>query len=315
MPTSIYRLVFKDPDLKKIAPSTMEIGTYTADMVKIVGSCIFYLVHQDTKKLQEVTLFVAENDGSVLLSYTTTLVLGLIQPRTRCGHLPPRASLITSAENHLKKTKCQVTVHSSRTDCAVSQWKKVVTKLITSKEQILYSYPNVFDGIGRFPGLPYHIQFDSSVTLKQTPWCPIPVLLKEAFKQEVDKMFQARVLKPVHEATPWINSLVLVEGKDKSGMLNLRICLDTTNLNKAIVGEPYLFKTPEDIAHLLVDACIMTICDCKKGYWHQQLDEASSFLTTFNTELGRFRYTVKPFGVMVAGDVFSMQAGLVFWSY
>ena len=42
----------------------------------------------------------------------------------------------------------------------------------------------------------------------------------------------------------------------------------------------------------------------KKAYWHQQLDEASSFLTTFNTELGRLRYTVMPFGATVAGDVF-----------
>ena len=48
----------------------------------------------------------------------------------------------------------------------------------------------------------------------------------------------------------------------------------------------------------------MTVCDCKKGYWHQQLDKASSFLTTFNTELGRFRYTVMPLGVTVARDVF-----------
>ena len=101
-------------------------------------------------------------------------------------------------------------------------------------------------------------------------------------------MLQARLLKPVHRATPWINSFVLVEGKDKSGNLKLRICLDPTNLNKAIMREPYHFKTQEDIAHLLFNACIMTVCDCKNGYWHQQLDEASSFLTTFNTELGRF---------------------------
>ena len=33
-------------------------------------------------------------------------------------------------------------------------------------------------------------------------------------------------------------------------------------------------------------------------------DEASLFLTTFNTELGRFRYTVMPFGATVAGYVF-----------
>ena len=64
---------------------------------------------------------------------------------------------------------------------------------------------------------------------------------------------------------------------------------------------------PEDIAHLLADACIMTVCNCKKGYWHQKLDEASSFLTTFNTEIGRFRYPAMPFGITVASDVFQCK--------
>ena len=73
---------------------------------------------------------------------------------------------------------------------------------------------------------------------------------------------------------------------------------------KAIVWEPSHFKTPEDKAHLLAEACVMTVFDCKKEYWYQQLDEASSFLTTFNTELGRFHYTVMPFGATAAGDVF-----------
>ena len=41
IPTSVYRLVFKDPELKKLAPSTMEIGT-TTDTVKVIGSCIFF---------------------------------------------------------------------------------------------------------------------------------------------------------------------------------------------------------------------------------------------------------------------------------
>ena len=120
-------------------------------------------------------------------------------------------------------------------------------------------------------------------------------------------MLQAGVLKPVHEATPWINSFVLVESKDRSGNLKLCICLDPTNLNKAITREPYHFRMPEDIAHLLADACIMTVCNCKKGYWHQKLDEASSFLTTFNTEIGRFKYIVMPFGATVARDVFQCK--------
>ena len=79
-------------------------------------------------------------------------------------------------------------------------------------------------------------------------------------------MSQAGVLKPVHQATAWINSFVLVDGKDKLRNLKLRICLDPTNLNKAIVCDPYHFKTPEDVAHLLAEACVVMVCDCRKGY-------------------------------------------------
>ena len=78
-------------------------------------------------------------------------------------------------------------------------------------------------------------------------------------------MLQAGVLVPVHKATPWINSFILVKAKDKFGNLKLHICLDPTNLNKTITREPYHFRTPEDIAHLLAEACIMTVCDCKKS--------------------------------------------------
>ena len=168
-------------------------------------------------------------------------------------------------------------------------------------------FPDVFEGIGKFPGKPYKIQLDPKVPPKQTPCRPVPIHLKEAFKAEINKMLKAGVLKPIQEAPPWINSFVLVEGTDQQGKPKLRICLDPTNLNKAIIREPYHFKTPEDISHLLADATVLTVLDCKKGYWHQELDEASSYLTTFNTEFGRYQYTVMPFGATIAGDVFQRK--------
>ena len=118
----------------------------------------------------------------------------------------------------------------------------VLPKLVTSKEQILQSYSDVFDGFGCFPGSPYHIQLDPSIILMQTPCQPIPVHLKEAFKQEIDKMLKAGVKKPVHQATLWINNFVLVESTDNFSNLKLRICLDPTNLNKAIVHDPTISR-------------------------------------------------------------------------
>ena len=59
-----------------------------------------------------------------------------------------------------------------------------------------------------------------------------------------------------------------------------------------IVRVPYHLKIPVDIAHLPADTCIMSV---------------PCFITTSNTEFGRFRYTVMPFGVTLAGDVFQYK--------
>ena len=175
MPASVYKLVFNDPELKKLAPSTLQIGTYTTDTLKVVGSCLFYLVYLDTKKLQEVIFLCCTNDGSVLLSCTATLALGLIQLCTRLDYLPWRDNLITSSLDHPKKTK-RMSIHSSRREVATKSAKQAFTvpdqhqhvpKLVISKEQILQSYPDVFESIGCFTGHPYHIQLDQIITPKQ----------------------------------------------------------------------------------------------------------------------------------------------------
>ena len=51
--------------MKKLAPSSLEIESYTTDTGKIVGSSMVYLVHPDRKILLDVTFFVAVNDGSM----------------------------------------------------------------------------------------------------------------------------------------------------------------------------------------------------------------------------------------------------------
>ena len=73
---------------------------------------------------------------------------------------------------------------------SVPDVKQLVPKLVKTKEQILQSYPDVFEGIQCFPGPPYHIQIDQSVSPKYTPCRPILVDLKEAFQQEIDKMLK-----------------------------------------------------------------------------------------------------------------------------
>ena len=311
MPVSLYRLIYHDRDLEKLTACRLKIGTYTTDTINIIGMTIIYLIHPDSKKLTETIFYIASNEGSVLLSCITSLTLGLIQSRPRLDYLPPRVSLITSNVDHPRKIKAQVQVQKQEIiaqtpdQCHNTQGTTTtMPKLVTTQEQILHEYPDVFRRIEKFPGPTYHIHVDPGVTPKQTPCIPMPIHLKDAFQKEISKMLQARILVPVTKATPWINSFVLVGSRDNQGQVKLRICLDPTNLNKAITREPYHYCTPEDISHMLADACILTVCDCKKGYWHQTLDEASSYLPTFCTEIGGYRFAVMPFSITVAGDVF-----------
>ena len=306
MPASMYQLVFNDAKMQKLAPGKLQVGTYTTDTVKIVGSCTFYLVHPDTKKLIEVTFYVTrkKREHVIVLQHHFTTWLdktkaetGLPPTRNKSYHQLCRSPQENKSSITYNKTKVSAQTTKQEVAAQTPAANRQVSKLITSKEMILHEYPDVFEGISKLPGSDYHIQVDPSIPSKQTPCKPIPVNLKDKFQQEIKKM---GYLLQCMKQPQWINSFVLVESKDILGNLKLHTCLDSTNLNKVITREYYHFRTPGNIAHLLADTCIMRVCDFKKGYWHQKLDQASSYLIMFNTEIGRFRYTGMPFDITVA---------------
>ena len=198
MPVSIYKLIYHDHDLRKLTPCKLKIRTYTTDTVKIIGSSIIYLIHPDSKKLMEMTFYITSNEGSVLLSCSSSLSLGLIQSRPRLDYLPPRASLITSNADNLRKMKAQVQIQKQEViaqtfeqhqDAQITITK--LLKLVTTHDQIMQEYPDVFEGIGKFPGLPYHIHMDPGVTPKEAHADLYQLIWKRHFKRK-----SARCYKP-----------------------------------------------------------------------------------------------------------------------
>ena len=114
MPTRMYKYVFKDPDCAKIAPSDLQLGTYSNKKDKIIGSCNLYIVHPDTRCMEEIPFFVASNEGSILISCATSLALGLIKPHEKLDHLPPvgnRNFIYSSADKIMKRDEFQLNVH------------------------------------------------------------------------------------------------------------------------------------------------------------------------------------------------------------
>ncbi len=87
----------------------------------------------------------------------------------------------------------------------------------------------------------------------------------------------------------------------------LRICIDPRDLNRAICREHYQLPTVEEVTTRLAGAKKFTVCDAKDGFHQIQLDEESSYLTTFNTPFGRYRWTRLPFGISSAPEVWQRR--------
>ena len=106
IPISVYKLIYKDQDCTKLESSNKAtVKTYTTEKIKIVGSCKRFVVHPDTKLLQEVTFQVTSQEGSVIVSCDTTIELGLIHPHTNLDEVPEEGSLIHSIADMPKKQK------------------------------------------------------------------------------------------------------------------------------------------------------------------------------------------------------------------
>lgn len=87
----------------------------------------------------------------------------------------------------------------------------------------------------------------------------------------------------------------------------LRICIDPKDLNKAIKRPHYPMPTIESEITDISKAKLFSVMDAKDGYWQVKLSEESSYLTTFNTPFGRYRWLRMPFGLSCASEEFQRR--------
>ena len=168
-----------------------------------------------------------------------------------------------------------------------------------TSDQIFEKYSKCFDGLGRISD-PYHIKINPDARPVVHPPPKLPSALRDRVKNELQEMESRGIIKKVNEPTAWVNSMVVNE--KRSG--KLRICIDPRDLNKALRREHYQLPTHQEITSRLTDAKFFSKLDANSGFWQMPLDEESSYLTTFNTPFGRYRFTVIPFGVVFAQEVF-----------
>ena len=169
-------------------------------------------------------------------------------------------------------------------------------------EDLKKLYPNSFDRLGSLKGA-YNIRIDPSVKPATHARRKVPIESKEAIDRELDYLIEEEIITEQVEPTPWVSSVTFP--RKPNG--DVRVCLDPSNLNKAIIREHHKPMTVEEIAHELAGATVYTKADTLKAFLQIHLTHEASLLTTFNSHRGRLRFLRMPFGAKMSQDVFQLR--------
>lgn len=164
-------------------------------------------------------------------------------------------------------------------------------------------YLDVMKGsLGTLPGV-QSLKVDPSIKPVIMPNRRMPISLKPKLKVELERLSKLGVIMPVDEPTPWVNQVVVSPKKDGK----VRVCIDPRELNKALQREHFTLPILEDTLHELGQSRVFSKADLASGYWHVRIDTPSSYLTTFQTCYGRFRWLRLPFGLNVSSEIFQKR--------
>ena len=163
-------------------------------------------------------------------------------------------------------------------------------------------YPNLFDRLGSLKGA-YNIRVDPTVKPAMHARRKVPIESKEAIDKELDYLIEEEIIMEQVEPTPWVSSVTFPRKPNGE----VRVCLDPSNLNKAIIREHHKPMTVEEIAHELARATVYTKADALKAFLQIHLMHEASLLTMFNSHRGRLRFLWMPFGAKMSQDMFQLR--------
>ena len=149
-------------------------------------------------------------------------------------------------------------------------------------EDLKKLYPNSFDRLGSLKGA-YNIRVNPTVKPATHARRKVPIESKEAIDKELDYLIEEEIITEQVEPTPWVSSVIFPRKPNRE----VRVCLDPSNLNKAIIREHHKPMKVEEIAHELAGATVYTKADALKAFLQIHLMHEASLLTTFNSHRGR----------------------------
>ena len=177
-----------------------------------------------------------------------------------------------------------------------------LTKLVVDAIDVQKDFPKLFKGLGKV-----NMQHHTNLTEDARPVClKVPHPLLPRVEDELKRMEDQGVITKVTQPTDWCSGMVVVPKPNGK----VSICVDLTQLNKAVRREVHPMKSVDENLAKLGNASVFSKLDANSGFWQLpfNLDEESKLLTTFITPQGRFAFYRIPFCISSAGRL--QEAGL-----
>ena len=133
----------------------------------------------------------------------------------------------------------------------------------------------LFIRLACLPGM-YRIKLPDSATPVVYSPRKIPVPQREKVLEELKRIEKLGVIVRQEEPTEWVNSLVVVQKPNRS----VRLCIDPSRCQ--------YFQHSR----------------CQRRLLPVKVEDEPSLLYTFNTPIGRYKFTRLPFGVKCALEIF-----------
>ena len=168
-------------------------------------------------------------------------------------------------------------------------------------------FSNVFEGLGKLDCKHALRLKDDAKPVIQSPR-RVPFRIRDKLRSTLDSMEASHTIVKVKIPTDWVHPIVNILKPDGS----LRVCLDPTELNKCIKREHYALPTASEIFSRISGSRVFSTLDATSGFLQLELDEASSYLTTFATPFGRYRFLRLPYGISSAPEVFHRTVNELF---
>ena len=165
---------------------------------------------------------------------------------------------------------------------------------------LLDEFKEIFDSeLGLLEGEKAKIYLHKNAVPRFCKARPVPYALKQKVENELDRMINSGILKPV-EISDWATPIVPVRKPDNS----IRLCGDyKTTVNPASKLDSFPIPKIDDLFAEMADCVTFSKLDLKHTYQQMELEHNLKSILTLNTK-GLYRPTRLAFGVKSAIGIF-----------